>query len=86
MALWTFGILGALVALWAGYTHFYEGNLGQPAYSVTSDQNGIEYRRYEPFVIASTQMDNKGAQALTVGFAFWPATSSVAISREKRWL
>ena len=68
MALWTFGLLGALVALWAGYTQFYEGNLGQPSYSVTSDLDGIEYRRYEPFVIASTQMEQQGRAGLNSGF------------------
>ena len=41
---WTIGTLAFLVTLWAGYTHFYEGGLGQPEYNVLSTTDDIEFR------------------------------------------
>ena len=68
MLYWTLGILGALVTLWAGYTQLYEGNLGQPSYAVIQETNGVEFRKYEPFVIASTTPDGSGDPGLRTGF------------------
>jgi hypothetical protein len=68
MLLWFIGIVVSLVVLWAGYTQFYEGALGQPVYSVISTFNDIEIRRYEPFVIASTQLGEPGDSELSSGF------------------
>ncbi len=68
MLVWTVGIAGSLVALWAGYTQLYEGNLGQPSYQVVVQKEGVEFRRYEPFVIASTQPDGTGDPGLRNGF------------------
>ena len=65
---WTLGILTFLVTLWAGYTQFYEGNLGQPEYKVLSTSDNIEFRHYAPFVIASTQLQASGNSGLSSGF------------------
>ena len=62
------GTLTFLVILWAGYTYFYEGGLGQPEYSVLSTGDDIEFRRYEPFIIASTQLSQSGNSGLSSGF------------------
>ena len=68
MIYWTLGTLTFLVIMWAGYTHFYEGGLGQPEYSVLSTGDDIEFRRYEPFIIASTQLSQSGNSGLSSGF------------------
>ena len=68
MIYWTLGTLTFLVILWAGYTHFYEGGLGQPEYNVLSTADDIEFRRYEPFIIASTQLSQSGNSGLSSGF------------------
>ena len=68
MLYWTLGIAGSLVALWAGYTQLYEGNLGQPSYRVLEQAEGIEFRQYEPFVIASTVQTEQGDPGLRNGF------------------
>ena len=64
----TLGTLATLVVIWAGYTHFYEGGLGQPDYNVLSTSDGIEYRQYKPFIIASTQLNQSGQSGLSNGF------------------
>ena len=68
MGLGLIGLIVAVVGLWAGYTYFYEGNLGQPAYLVTAQRDGVEYRQYEPFVIASIQTTQGGDSGLRSGF------------------
>lgn len=68
---WLIGLgLGALglVGLWADYTAFYEGRLEQPAYTVVSQENGVEIRTYAPFVIALTQATQPGDAGLRDGF------------------
>ena len=65
---WAIGIAASVVGLWAGYTQFYEGNLGQPEYKVVQKEDGVEYRQYEPFVIASTQLGQSGDPGLRTGF------------------
>ena len=42
--------------------------MGQPAYSVTAQRDGVEYRHYEPFVIASIQSSQGGDAGLRNGF------------------
>jgi len=68
MLSWTLGIAATAIGLWAGYTHFYEGGLGQPEYTVLEAKDGVEYRRYAPFVIASTQTNRDGQRGLSSGF------------------
>ena len=68
MLTWTLGTLATLVVIWAAYTHFYEGNLGQPSYTVLAEEGPVEYRRYAPFIIASTQMEQQGRSGLNNGF------------------
>ena len=68
MLTWTLGITTALVGIWAGYTKIYEGGLGQPEYTVLSQQDGVEFRRYAPFVIASTPLVAEGDNGLRSGF------------------
>ena len=68
MLYWTIGIVTSLIAIWAGYTQGFEAGLGQPTYQVTDTQNGVEFRRYEPFVIASTQPSGAGDPGLRNGF------------------
>ena len=68
MVYWSVGIVTTLVGLWAGYTQLYEGNLGQPAYSVLRTEGDIEIRLYEPFVIASTSPRESGDPGLRNGF------------------
>ena len=69
MLLWIVGIVASLVSLWAGYTEFYEGNLGQPEYTVTKQMDDIEFRTYEPFVIATTQLNESGRPWLEDGLS-----------------
>ncbi len=66
--IWTLGISAGLVVAWAGYTIFYEGNLGQPTYTLLETEGDIEYRRYEPFVVASIQTSETGRPGLNQGF------------------
>ena len=68
MLSWLLGIIAALIAIWAGYTWLYEGNLGQPEYTVLSQHSGVELRRYEPFIIASTQSSQDGEDGMRSGF------------------
>ena len=65
---WSVGIVASLVGLWAGYTQLYEGGLGQPSYRVVTAQDDVEFRRYEPFVIASTTPSGNGDPGLRNGF------------------
>ena len=65
---WVIGIAASLVGAWAGYTHFYEGGLGQPEYTVVDTYDGVEFRQYEPFVIASVLPDQTGESGLSNGF------------------
>lgn len=68
MMVWLIGIVFGFIALWAGYTYFYEGNLGQPAYVVVERSERIEQRRYSPFIIASIQTTSSGEAGLSAGF------------------
>lgn len=68
MLYWGVGILALLIMAWAGYTYFYEGNLGQPDYAVLTQEGDVEFRKYEPFLIASTQTQGKGRPGLSSGF------------------
>ena len=68
MVVWTVGIAASLVGLWAGYTQFYEGGLGQPTYTVIERSGDMEIRRYEPFIIASTVVNDDGQAGLSSGF------------------
>ena len=68
MLTWALGITAALIGLWAGYTQLYEGGLGQPNYTVLSSQDGVEFRRYDPFVIASTPLAVEGESGMRGGF------------------
>ena len=65
---WCAVLLVVLVAGWAGYTYFYEGNLGQPEYTVIGQEGDVEFRRYTPFIIASTPMRADGDSGLRSGF------------------
>ena len=64
-----FGVL-VLVALgiWAAYTYFYEGNLDQPEYALVSETDGVEFRQYKPFIIATTHASEAGESGLRSGF------------------
>ena len=68
MWFWTLGVVASLVGVWAGYTQFYEGGLGQPEYAVVENVGDVEYRSYTPFVIASVQMGQEGDSGLRNGF------------------
>lgn len=68
MLSWTLGTVAVLVGTWAGYTWAYEGHLGQPEYTVTERHSRVEFRRYEPFIIASTQPPRDGEDGLRSGF------------------
>jgi hypothetical protein len=67
-ALKLIGVLLVLVGVWAAYTALYEGTLEQPAYTVLTAQDGVEVRRYDPFVVASTPMARPGKAGLNGGF------------------
>ena len=68
MILFSLGVAVVGTGIWAGYTHFYEGQLGQPVYAVIARHNDVEFRRYEPFVIATTQLEARGNNSLRNGF------------------
>ena len=68
MVVWTVGIAASLLGLWAGYTQFYEGGLGQPEYTIVERAGDVEIRRYEPFIIASTVVNGAGQSGLSSGF------------------
>ncbi len=68
MLIGTLILVAVAVTLWIGYTYFYEGNLDQPDYVVLAEKGDVEYRRYSPFIIASTKPDNIGATGLRSGF------------------
>ena len=68
MWVWTLGIVTSLVVAWAGYTELYEGKLDQPEYTVLAEHEGVEFRRYEPFVIASVDLQEEGDSGLSSGF------------------
>ena len=68
MLYWILGITTTVIGGWAGYTHFYENRLGQPEYTVLERHDGVEFRTYEPFVIASIQSEKSGDSGLSNGF------------------
>lgn len=68
MLTWALGITAALIGLWAGYTQLYEGSLGQPDYTVLARSDGVEFRRYAPFVIASTPLAAAEDSSMSSGF------------------
>ena len=68
MLVGSLGLVATIILIWAGYTHFYEGGLGQPSYQVLKTIDGVELRQYDPFVIASTQLNKDGQAGLNSGF------------------
>ena len=68
MLAWIIGTLAVLLVAWIAYTVLYEGTLGQPEYAVVGEQEEVEFRRYTPFVIASTAMVGDGDPGLRGAF------------------
>ena len=68
MMVWTVGIVASVIGVWAGYTQLYEGGLGQPDYRVVQKHDGVEFREYQPFIIASTAPSGSGQSGLNRGF------------------
>lgn len=68
MLYWLIGGAVVLLCAWIGYTVLYEGRLGQPEYAVIEEREGVEFRRYAPFVIASTSMVGQGDPGLRRAF------------------
>jgi len=58
----------ALVLLWVGYGYFSVRNIEEPAYSVLEKKDGYEIREYEPYIIATVEIEGTYEQALTDGF------------------
>ena len=63
--LWILCAVSAFLGVWIGYTLLYEGRLGQPRYTVTTTTDGVELRRYAPFIIASTAIPWSTNEATT---------------------
>jgi hypothetical protein len=63
-----FGLGVVLLGAWVGYTALYEGSLGQPDYAVVDRVDAVEFRHYEPFIVASTPMRAAGQRGLGNGF------------------
>ena len=61
-------MLVVLLGAWIAYTVLYEGGLGQPDYAVLEERESVEFRRYEPFLIASTSMVGEGDTGLRGAF------------------
>jgi len=61
-------ILIALLLLWVGYGYFSVKNIEEPAYSVLEEKDGYEIREYEPYIIASAEVEGTYDQALGDGF------------------
>ena len=68
MLAWILGTLVVLLVSWIAYTVLYEGGLGQPEYAVVGEREGVEFRQYKPFVIASTAMAGEGDPGLRGAF------------------
>ena len=68
MLAWILGALAVLLIAWVAYTVLYEGRLGQPEYAVVGELEDVEFRRYTPFVIASTPMLGEGDPGLRDAF------------------
>lgn len=68
MVYWILAICASVIGIWAGYTQFYEGGLGQPNYKILQHHHGVEFRHYEPFITASTQPNQSGRPGLRTGF------------------
>ena len=68
VVVWLSALGLTFLVAWIGYTALYEGTLGQPEYTVLSADGAIEFRRYDPFIVASTHMTESGDKGLRGGF------------------
>jgi len=62
-----FGILLA-ISLWTAGSYLAIMNLEEPAYTVLEKKDGYEIRRYEPYIIAKTEVSGNYQQTLNQGF------------------
>ena len=62
-----FGVLLAII-LWTAGSYVVITNLEEPAFTVLEKRDGYEIRLYEPYIIATTEVNATYSQALNQGF------------------
>lgn len=62
-----FGLL-TLLFIWAIGSYLVIRNLEEPSYTVLEKRNGYEIRRYDPFIVAETNVSGDYSTALREGF------------------
>ena len=53
----------------------------EPKYEVIKEYEGFEIRRYEPMIVAETEVDGDFDEVATMPSTFWPDTSSAKTKR-----
>lgn len=61
-------ILGVILALWLGWTYYSSGNLENPPFQVLRNVDRLEFRQYEPYIIAKVTVEGNYSEAINQGF------------------
>jgi hypothetical protein len=61
-------VIGMLFLVWIAYGYFSVRGVEEPVYKVLEKKNGYEVRAYEPYVVATVEVDGNQNQALNKGF------------------
>lgn len=61
-------VIGVLFLVWIAYGYFSVRGVEEPVYKVLEKKNGYEVRAYEPYVVATVEVDGNQNQALNKGF------------------
>ena len=58
----------SLVIVWSMGTFLYEKHLERPSYSIVEKRRGYEFRMYEPYIVAETEVSGDYERASSAGF------------------
>jgi hypothetical protein len=58
----------SLVIVWSMGTFLYEKHLERPSYSILEKRRGYEFRLYEPYIVAETEVSGDYERASSAGF------------------